>query len=118
MKDKNIIRYIGFRSADDGGRVFDFSVSATEHGDVLTSIEIPNELFAGAGRIRLQEGVGISYAKLKRLLEISALTELPRQLSLTAADVAQYREVLPTGLKRTSVSGADSDRMRSGTGGL
>jgi hypothetical protein len=30
----------------------------------LTSVEIPSELFAGENRIRLQEGVGISYAKL------------------------------------------------------
>ena len=101
MKDKTNIRYIGFRSGNDGGRIFDFSVSATQQADVLTSVEIPNQLFAGTNRIRLQEGVGISYAKLKHLLEVGASTgELPRRLCLTASDVDQYREVLPAGPKR------------------
>lgn len=95
MQDKTNIRYISFRSANDGGRLFDFSVSAIEGPDLLTSFEIPAELFAGADRIRLQEGVAICYAKLKDLLEIGPLIDLPERLCLTASDIAQYREVLP-----------------------
>ena len=95
MKDKTNIRYISFRSANDGGRLFDFSVSATERPGFLTSLEIPAQLFAGADRIRLQEGVGICYAKLKYLLEIGPLVDLPERLCLTASDIAQYRQVLP-----------------------
>jgi hypothetical protein len=94
VKDKTNIRYISFRSANDGGRLFDFSVSATELPGCLTSLEIPAQLFAGADRIRLQEGVGICYAKLKYLLEIGPLIDLPERLCLTASDIAQYREVL------------------------
>ena len=106
MKDKTNIRYISFRSANDGGRLFDFSVSAAERSDFLTSFEIPAQLFAGAKRIRLQEGVGICYAKLKYLLEIGPLMEVPKQLCVTASDVAQFREVLPSASKRRSGSGA------------
>jgi hypothetical protein len=95
VKDKTNIRYISFRCANDGGRLFDFSVSATERPGFLTSLEIPAQLFAGADRIRLQEGVGICYAKLKYLLEIGPLIDLPERLCLTASDIAQYREVLP-----------------------
>ena len=94
MKDKTNIRYISFRSAN-GSRFFDFSVSAAERPDCLTSLEIPAQLFAGADRIRLQDGVGICYAKLKYLLEIGPLIDLPERLCLTASDIAQYREVLP-----------------------
>ena len=100
VKDKTNIRYISFRSANDGGRLFDFSVSATERAGFLTSLEIPAQLFAGADRIRLQEGVGICYAKLKYLLEIGPLIDLPERLCLTASDIAQYREVLRTGSGR------------------
>jgi len=95
VKDKTNIRYISFRSPNDGGRVFDFSVSATERPDFLTSLEIPAQLFAGAGRIRLQEGVGICYAKLKYLLQLRPLVDVPERLCLTASDIAQYREILP-----------------------
>ena len=95
MKDKTNIRYLGFRSAADGGRVFDFSVTAAESPNLLTSFEIPAHLFSGDGRIRLQEGVGICYAKLKHLLESGPSTEVPSTLCLTASELAQYREVAP-----------------------
>jgi hypothetical protein len=95
VKDKTNIRYISFRSVNGGGRLFDFSVSAIEGPDLLTSFEIPAELFAGADRIRLQEGVGICYAKLKFLLENGPLVDVPERLCVTASDIAQYREVLP-----------------------
>jgi hypothetical protein len=95
VKEKINIRYLGFRSAGDGGRLFDFCVSATEHPDLRTSFEIPAQLFAGADRIRLQEGVGICYAKLKHLIEIGASPDVPDRLCLSASDVAQYRDVVP-----------------------
>ena len=95
MKDKRNIRYLGFRSAADGGRVFDFCVTVTESPDLLTSFEIPAHLFTGDGRIRLQEGVGICYAKLKHLLESGASTDVPSTVCLTASDLAEYREVIP-----------------------
>ena len=70
MNDKTNMRYNGFRSADDGGRIFEFSISATAQDAFLISIEIPSELFVGVNRIQLQEGVAISYAKLKHLLTL------------------------------------------------
>jgi hypothetical protein len=93
VKDKRNVRYLVFRSATDGGRVFDFSVTVAESPNLLTSFEIPAHLFSGDGRIRLQEGVGICYAKLKHLLENGASTDVPSTLCLTASDLAQYREV-------------------------
>jgi hypothetical protein len=95
VKDKTNIRYISFKSLNDGGRLFDFSVSTTERPEFLTSFEISAEFFAGANRIRLQEGVGICYAKLKYLLEIGPLTDVPDRLCVTASDIDQYREVIP-----------------------
>jgi len=93
VKDKRNIRYLGFRSGADGARFFDFSVSETESPNLLTSFEIPAHLFSGDGRIRLQEGVGICYAKLKHLLECGPSADVPSTLCLTASDLAQYREV-------------------------
>ena len=102
MKGKMNIRYIGFRSGTGGGRFFDFCVSVVAEQDVLTSFEIPANLFNGDDRIRLQEGVGICYAKLKHLLEISALTDVPSAVRLTASDLAQYREVTAGPHKRST----------------
>ena len=100
MRDKMNIRYLGFRPETGGGRFFDFSVSAAACPDVLTSFEIPAHLFSGTDGIRLQEGVGICYAKLKHLLEVCALTDVPNAVRLTASDLAQYREVMPGPHKR------------------
>ena len=100
MKNKTNIRYLGFRSTNQGGRIFNFCVWGPAVADFLTSFEIPARFFAGADRLRLQEGVGICYAKLKQLVETGMLTEVPSQLCLTASDLEQYREVVPAAFKR------------------
>lgn len=99
MTDKTNIRYRGFRPAGDGGRIFDFSISGMPLTTFLISIEIPNELFLGENRIHLQEGVGISYAKLKHMLTVETTDAMPRLLHLTAFDLAQYRQI-PAETKR------------------
>ncbi len=93
MNDKNNVRYTGFRPAEDGGRIFEFSVSAMTQATFLFSIEIPKALFVGSNRIQLQEGVGVSYAKLKHLLTVETASDIPELLCLTPADLAQYRHV-------------------------
>jgi hypothetical protein len=97
VKDKTTVRYISFRTGNDGGRLFDFSVSTTaaERPAVFTSFEVPALLFTGANRIRLQEGAGICYEKLKYLLENGSLIDVPERFCVTESDVAQYREALP-----------------------
>ena len=106
MNDKTNMRYNGFRSTDEGGRIFEFSLSATSTVAFLICIEIPNALFVGVNRIQLQEGVAISYAKLKHLLTLGAVDEIPRSFCLTASDLAQYRHV-PAESKRRWGYGAD-----------
>jgi hypothetical protein len=93
------MRYNGFRSTDEGGRIFEFSLSAISKVAFLISIEIPNALFVGVNRIQLQEGVAISYAKLKHLLTVGMADEIPRSFCLTASDLAQYRHA-PAEVKR------------------
>jgi hypothetical protein len=99
VNDKTNMRYNGFRSTDEGGRIFEFSLSATTKVAFLVSIEIPNALFVGVNRIPLQEGVAISYAKLKHLLTVGTADEIPRSFCLTASDMAQYRH-MPAESKR------------------
>ena len=106
MNDKSNMRYNGFRSTDEGGRIFEFSLSGTLKVPFLISIEIPNALFVGLNRIQLQEGVAIAYAKLKYLLTVGAADDIPRSLCLTASDLAQYRHV-PAPSKRRWGYGAD-----------
>jgi hypothetical protein len=106
VNDKANMRYNGFRSTDEGGRIFEFSLSGIPSAAFLISIEIPNALFVGVNRIQLQEGVAISYAKLKHLLTVGTADEIPRSFCLTASDLAQYRHV-PAKSKRRGGYGAD-----------
>jgi hypothetical protein len=100
MKVKTTIRYLGFRPSTDGGRIFEFSVTENERPDRAVSIEIPLTFFEGQNRLHLQEGVGISYAKLKRVLEIAESSDAPRKICLNAADLALHREVTPVVTRR------------------
>jgi hypothetical protein len=93
VNEKTNLRYTGFRAADDGGRVFEFSISANGQVTLPISIEIPKEFFEGSNRIQLQEGVGVSYAKLKHLLTLETAGDIPQSLCFTAMDMAQYRQV-------------------------
>jgi len=106
VNEKTHLRYAGFRPGDDGGRIFEFSVSAVAQVTFLISIEIPKAFFVGSNRIQLQDGVGVSYAKLKHLLSLETACEIPQSLCLTATDLAQYRPV-PVESKRRSGHGAN-----------
>ena len=112
MNDKTNMRYNGFRSADDGGRIFEFSISATAQDAFLISIEIPSELFAGVNRIQLQEGVAISYAKPKHLLTLETADDIPRSLCLTASDLAQYRHVPAESKRRWGYGTNTADKAK------
>lgn len=93
MNEKTNLRYTGFRAADDGGRVFEFSVSATGQVTFLIAIEIPKAFFEGSNRMHLQDGVGVSYAKLKHLLTLETAGDIPQPLCFTDTDLARYRQV-------------------------
>jgi len=100
MKVKTTIRYVCFHQSKDGGRIFEFRVSESERPDRAISVEIPVAFFEGQDRIHLQEGVGISYSKLKQFLEIGEASDSPRMLCLNASDLAQHRQVVPVLKKR------------------
>lgn len=111
MKTKANIRYLGFRSTNEGGRYFDFCVSGPGVAEFLTSCEIPAHFLHGAGRVPLQQGVGICYEKLKRLLETRLLTELPTQMCLTASDLESHRQVVPDSFTSMPGFGASSGKI-------
>jgi hypothetical protein len=98
MKAKSTIRYIRFRPSEDGGRIFDFWVTESERPDRDISVRIPVTFFEGQNRLHLQEGVGISYAKLRHFLELAESSEqAPEMLCFDATDLAMHR---PTITKR------------------
>lgn len=113
MNEKTNLRYTGFRPADDGGRVFEFYISAIGQVTFPISIEIPKAFFEGSNRIQLQEGVGVSYAKLKHLLTLETAGDIPQSLCFTAMDLAQYRQV-PTESKRRWGHDKKTDTNSSG----
>jgi hypothetical protein len=104
VKGKTNVRYIDFTSDQNGSRIFNFSLSAAEQTNALTSVEIPVEFFAGGDRIMLQDGVGISSAKLQQLMESGVIANIPRQLCLTASDVAEFRKKPEIKQKRRQAS--------------
>lgn len=100
MQVKTRIQYLRFRPSGDGGRVFDFCVSESERPNRPMSVEIPVTFFEGQNRIHLQEGVGISYAKLKHFLEFAESSEAALTICLDAGDLALHREAAPINTKR------------------
>ena len=93
MRVEIAIRYVRFRASEAGGRIFDFRVSESTHLNREISVEIPARFFAGENRIHLQEGAGISSAKIKHFLEGVESSSTPLMLCLSAADLALHREV-------------------------
>ena len=89
---KREIRYLGFVSTDDGGRRFGFEVKAADQEQVTLSVDIPGILFAGNGRIMVQEATGICSAKIKELCDAAGPEKLPARLLLTGHDIGRLRE--------------------------
>jgi hypothetical protein len=100
MKSKTTIRYERFRTSQNGGRIFDFWVSESDRPAREMSVEIPLDFLEGQNRIHLQEGVGISYAKIKHFLEIGESPETLSLLCLNAADLALHRQIPPATAKK------------------
>jgi hypothetical protein len=99
MKDnKQNIRYLGFRSTEDGGRCFEFSITATGAEATPVSLDIPPMMFTGTNRITFQESAKICYEKLRVLLENQKI-QTPLRIRLTGDDIAQFRHV-PRGRQR------------------
>ena len=96
---KRDVRYIGFESINDGGRRFDFYVKTTDQEQVMVSVDIPGILFAGTGRIMVQEAASICCAKIKELCGEDG-GNLPARLLLTGHDISQLRE-LPKSQRRS-----------------
>jgi hypothetical protein len=91
---KQNIRYVGFRSTADGGRKFDFSVSASGQ-ESMVSVDIAASNFAGAERVLIQEYSSICYSKVKKLFEDGVIDPVGIELVLTDSDVTQYRALQP-----------------------
>ena len=103
MKAKTTIRYARFRTSEEGGRIFDFWITESDQPDREISVEIAATFFEGQNRLHLQEGVGISYAKIKHFLESAESSATPLTLCLDATDLALHREVVPATAKRPTV---------------
>ena len=100
MRLKTTIRYVRFRASEEGGRIFDFWITETDGQNREISVEIPSTFFEGQNRLHLQEGVGISCAKIKHFLETDESSSTPLTLCFDATDLALHREVAPVVAKR------------------
>ena len=99
MKDsKKNIRYLGFQGTEDGGRSFDFSITATGEEATPVSLVIPPIMFTGTNRISFQKSAKICYEKLRVLVEDQKI-QPPLRIRLTGDDIAQFRHV-PRGRQR------------------
>jgi hypothetical protein len=95
---KTTVRYIGYRSLNNGGRGFDFSYTLGTAAPIVITIDAPFGLFQGPDRIALQEAAGICYETVKCLVKVNPAPIVDR-LDLTPANVAEHRRTI------TKVSG-------------
>lgn len=96
------IRYLGFETTPDGGRRFDFSITAQGQNSVRVRLDITGLAFSGENRITYQESAKICYAKLRELLEGDVQdtdVSVPSHVIITREDIARFRHV-PRGRAR------------------
>jgi hypothetical protein len=86
------IRYIGYRTLEDGGRGFDFACAIGAAHPTVITIAAQSALFQGPDRIALQEATAICYETLKCRLQTEP-TCTPDRFDLTSSDVAQHRKI-------------------------
>ena len=104
---KQNIRYLGFEATSDGGRRFEFSITASGQLSTRVSLNIPAPAFAGANRITFQESAKICYEKIRILLEANAaVAVLPPHIYVTGEDIARLRHV-PRGKTRSQMDGSE-----------
>jgi hypothetical protein len=94
---KAIVRYLGHRSLENGGRQFDFSLAHTGETPMLITIDASGEFFQGPDRIAIQEAAAICYETLKCRMQMVGPTLTPDRFHLTSADVAQHRKITKPG---------------------
>ena len=99
---KQNIRYLGFETTLDGGRRFDFSITATGQSSTRVTLDIPALAFTGENRISYQESAKICYEKLRVLLESTSSFTSPLHINLTREDIARFRHI-PRGRARPQV---------------
>jgi hypothetical protein len=90
---KSTVRYLGYRSLNDGGRGFDFSCALGAAEPTVITIDASSTLFRGPDRIAIQEAVGICFETAKSYLQTNP-SRLAARLDLTPADIAQHRRVV------------------------
>ena len=96
------IRYLGFETTPDGGRKFDFSITAMGQSSVRITLDISGGAFSGENRISYQESAKICYEKLRTLLEADPQrvdVSIPTHITITRDDIARLRYV-PRGRAR------------------
>jgi len=96
---KQNIRYLGFETTADGGRRFDFSITAKGQSSTRVTLDIPGMAFKGEQRISYQESAKICYEKLKVLLDSESGILEPLHIEVTRDDIARFRHV-PRGRAR------------------
>jgi hypothetical protein len=96
---KLIVRYLGHRSLENGGRGFDFSCASGSEAPTMITVEAAMALFQGPDRIAIQEAAGICYETLKCRIQL-APASTPDRFDLTAADIAQHRKITRPGSRQ------------------
>jgi hypothetical protein len=89
---KSTVRYLGYRSLQDGGRGFEFSCAQGAEKASMVTIDASPAFFQGPNRIAIQEAAGICYETLKSRIHENS-TFAPDRFDLTSADIAQHRKV-------------------------
>ena len=100
MKEtKQNIRYLGFESTGDGGRRFDFSITAAGKPAARVRMDISGSMFIGNNKITFQESARICHDKLRLLLDEESAVPCPLQVTVTMDDIQQFRRI-PRGRPR------------------
>jgi hypothetical protein len=85
------IRYLGFETTIDGGRLLDFSVTAPGRPTKRVRFDIPSGAFSGTNRITFQESAALCYEKLRDVIARESEIQDVLHVHLTEKDIQQFR---------------------------
>ena len=85
------IRYVGFESVGDSGRLLEYAITSTEEATRRATVEVPASAFSGPQRMTFQECAKVGFEKLRREIEAAPQSRGLLTVVLTPQDIELLR---------------------------
>jgi len=85
------IRYVGFESVGDAGRLLEYAITSQEEATRRATVEIPAAAFSGPQRMTFQECAKVGFEKLRREIDADPQNRGLLTFVLTTEEIESLR---------------------------